>query len=105
MGLHVRETAQVIARCEAAGFSGVGVHDHQDSGRDVYLTIALAAERTSKLSLLPATSNPVNRYPMVLTSVAHTLEEIAPGRIRLTVGPGSHSVGTIGRRSRQWSHR
>ena len=97
VGLPVKETAEFIAGCEAAGFSGVGVHDHQHSGRDVFLTLALASERTSKLTLYPATSNPVTRHPMVLASLAHTLEEIAPGRIRLTVGPGFLSVGSIGR--------
>ena len=40
VGLPVRETANFIAECEAAGFSGVGVHDHQHSGRDVFLTLA-----------------------------------------------------------------
>ncbi len=97
VGLPVAETADFIARCEDAGFSGVGVHDHQHSGRDVYMTLALAAERTSSLTLYPATSNPVTRHPMVLASLAHTLEEIAPGRIRLSIGPGFLSVGNIGR--------
>ena len=97
VGLPVKETADFIAQCEDAGFSGVGVHDHQHSGRDVYLTLALAAERTSRLTLFPATSNPVTRHPSVLASLAHTLEEIAPGRVRLTVGPGFLSVGNIGR--------
>ena len=59
VGLPVKETADFIAGCEDAGFDGVGVHDHQHSGRDVYLTLALAAERTSTLNLYPATSNPV----------------------------------------------
>ena len=97
VGLPVQETADFIARCEDAGFSGVGVHDHQHSGRDVFLTLALAAERTSRLSLYPATTNPVTRHPMVLASLAHSLEEIAPERIRLTVGPGYLAVGNIGR--------
>jgi 5,10-methylenetetrahydromethanopterin reductase len=97
VGLPVAETAEFIAGCEAAGFSGVGVHDHQHSGRDVYLTLALAAERTSKLTLYPATTNPVTRHPGVLASLAHTLEEIAPGRVLLTVGPGYLAVGNIGR--------
>ena len=66
VGLPVLETASFIERCEAAGFSGVGIHDHQHSGRDVYLTLALAAERTTRLSLYPATSNPVTRHPAVL---------------------------------------
>ncbi len=97
VGLPVQETADFIAGCEAAGFSGVGVHDHQHSGRDVFLTLALAAERTSRLTLYPATTNPVTRHPMVLASLAHSLEEIAPGRVRLTVGPGYLAVGNIGR--------
>jgi len=89
VGLPVKETADFIAECERAGFSGVGVHDHQHSGRDVFLTLALAAERTTNITLYPATTNPVTRHPMVVASLAHTLEEIAPGRIRLTVGPGA----------------
>ena len=97
VGLPVLETAQFIAECETAGFSGVGIHDHQHSGRDVFLTLALAAQRTSKITLYPATTNPVTRHPSVLASLAHTLEEIAPGRIRLTVGPGYLAVGNIGR--------
>ena len=97
VGLPVTETADFIAQCEAAGFSGVGVHDHQHSGRDVFLTLALAAGRTSALTLYPATTNPVTRHPMVLASLAHTLEEIAPQRVRLTVGPGYLAVGNIGR--------
>ena len=97
VGLPVQQTADFIADCEVAGFSGVGVHDHQHSGRDVFLTLALAAERTSSITLYPATTNPVTRHPMVLASLAHTLEEIAPGRFRLTVGPGYLAVGNIGR--------
>ena len=96
MGLPVKDTADFIAGCEAAGFSGVGMHDHQHSGRDVFLTLALAAERTSRLTVYPATTNPVTRHPMVLASLAHSLEEIAPERVRLTVGPGYLAVGNIG---------
>ena len=97
VGLPIPDTADFIARCEAAGFNGVGVHDHQHSGRDVYLTLALAAQRTSRLTLYPATSNPVTRHVMVLASLAHSLEEIAPERVRLTVAPGYLAVGSIGR--------
>ena len=97
VGLPVAETAAFIARCEEAGFSGAGVHDHQHSGRDVYITLALAAQKTSHLALYPATSNPVTRHPMVLASLTQTLEELAPGRVRLTLGPGFLSVANIGR--------
>ncbi len=104
VGLPVQETADFIADCETAGFSGVGVHDHQHSGRDVFLTLALAAQRTSTLTVYPATTNPVTRHPGVLASLAHTLEEIAPGRVRspwapaiwqwaISACPGRHLTG------------
>ena len=34
---------------------------------------------------------------MVLASLAHSLEEVAPGRARLTIAPGYLAVGNIGR--------
>jgi len=96
VGLPVTETAEFIAGCEEAGFSGVGIHDHQHSGRDVFLTLALAAQRTSQITLYPATTNPITRHPGVLASLAHTMDEIAPGRVRLTMGPGYLAVRNIG---------
>ena len=92
------EAAEFIARCEDAGFSGVRVHDHQHSGRVVFLALALAAECTKKLVLYGGHTNPVIRHPMVLASLlGYTLEEIASDRMRLTVGPGCLAVGNIGR--------
>jgi 5,10-methylenetetrahydromethanopterin reductase len=53
---------EFVLRCEEPGFHGVGVHDHHHSGRDVYVTLALAAFRTSDRTLYPATSNTVTRW-------------------------------------------
>src|SRR5262245_12843200 len=97
VGAPVPRVADFIARCEDAGFDGVGVHDHPHRGRDVYVTLALAAERTRRLRLYPATSSPVVRHPLLLASAAHTLEEIAPGRVCLTVAPGFLAARAIGR--------
>ena len=88
--------AAFAARCEDAGFDGVGIHDHPSSGRDAYLALALAAQTTHRLRLFPATSSPVVRHPLVLASLAHSLEEIAPGRTCLTVAPGFISTRSIG---------
>ena len=97
VGRPVLQTADFAARCEDAGFDGVGVHDHPHSGRDVYVTLAIAAERTRILRLYPATSSPVVRHPVLLASAARSLEEIAPGRIRLTMAPGFLAARSIGR--------
>jgi 5,10-methylenetetrahydromethanopterin reductase len=97
VALPVPAAADFIASCEDAGLDGVGVHDHPHSGRDVYVTLALAALRTRRLRLYPATSSPVVRHPLLLASLTHTLEEVAPGRVALTVAPGFLSVRSIGR--------
>ncbi len=97
VGRPLPDLAAFIARCEDAGLDGVGMHDHPSSGRDAYMALALAAQATKRLRLFPATSSPVVRHPLVLASLAHSLEEIAPGRIDLTVAPGFLSTRSIGR--------
>jgi 5,10-methylenetetrahydromethanopterin reductase len=97
VGRPLPDIATFIARCEGAGLDGVGIHDHPSSGRDTYLALALAAQTTHRLELFPATSSPVVRHPLVLASLAHSLEEIAPGRICLTVAPGFISTRTMGK--------
>jgi 5,10-methylenetetrahydromethanopterin reductase len=96
VGVPIPGVVDFIAGCEDAGFDGVGMPDHPHRGRDVYVTLALAAARTRRLRLYPATSSPVVRHPMLLASAAHSLEEIAPGRIYLTVAPGFLAVRAIG---------
>jgi 5,10-methylenetetrahydromethanopterin reductase len=97
VGAALPRLADFIARCEDEGFDGVGVHDHPHAGRDVYVALALAAQRTRCIQLYPATSSPNVRHPLVLASLAHSLEEIAPRRISLTVAPGFLSVRSVGR--------
>jgi 5,10-methylenetetrahydromethanopterin reductase len=97
VGRPLPDIADFVARCERAGFDGVGIHDHPSSGRDAYLALALAARATQRIRLFPATSSPVVRHPLVLASLAHSLEEIAPGRACLTVAPGFISTRSVGK--------
>src|ERR1700687_2813124 len=96
VGRPLPELAAFAARCEAAGFDGVGIHDHPSSGRDAYLALVLAARATRRVQLFPATSSPVVRHPLVLASLANSLEDVAPGRAYLTVAPGFISTRSIG---------
>jgi len=97
VGRPLPELADVVARCEAACLDGVGIHDHPSSGRDAYVALALAARATRRLALFPATSSPIVRHPLLLASLAHSLEELAPGRVRLTMAPGFISTRSIGK--------
>jgi 5,10-methylenetetrahydromethanopterin reductase len=97
VGRPLPDLAAFIVRCEEAGFDGVGIHDHPSSGRDAYLALALACRATQRLRLFPATSSPLVRHPLVLASLAHSLDEIAPGRTYLTVAPGFISTRSMGK--------
>src|ERR1700751_4513169 len=96
VGRALPDLAAFIVRCEQAGFDGVGIHDHPSSGRDAYLALALAARATHRLRLFPATSSPLVRHPLLLASLANSLEEIAPGRSYLPLAPGFISTRSMG---------
>jgi len=97
VGRPLLDLVEFAVRCEEAGFDGVGIHDHPSSGRDAYLALALAGRATRHLELFPATSSPSVRHPLLLASLAHSLDEVAPGRTYLTVAPGFISTRSVGK--------
>ncbi|MEP6631877.1 MAG: LLM class flavin-dependent oxidoreductase, partial [Lapillicoccus sp.] len=96
LGRPLPALADFAVLCEQSGLSGVGVPDHHHPGRDAYLALAAMAQRTSRLTLFPATSNVVTRHPLVLAALVNSLNELAPGRVMLTVAPGFLSVEKAG---------
>lgn len=95
----VDQVADFVAEAEDAGFAGVGIPDTQMVTRDAFVALALAAQRTSRIMLYPAVTNPVTRHVSVVASLVRTIEELAPGRVHVMVGTGFSAVRTIGRRS------
>src|SRR5437867_6442052 len=92
------ELIKLIQQVEAAGFDGAGILDSQLLCRDTFVTMALAATHTSRLTLFPAVTNPFTRHASVLASAIQTVEELAPGRIKFVIGTGYTSASTIGRK-------
>jgi len=88
----------LIQAIEAAGFDGVGILDSQLLSRDTFVTLGQAAVHTSRLTLFPAVTNPFTRHASVLAGAIQTVEELAPGRVKLVIGTGYTSASTIGRR-------
>jgi len=89
----------LIQNVEAAGFDGAGLLDSQLLCRDTFVTLAMVASQTSRLSLFPAVTNPFTRHVSVLAGAMQTVEEIAPGRITCVIGSGYTSATTIGRKA------
>jgi 5,10-methylenetetrahydromethanopterin reductase len=66
--------------------------------RDTFVILGQAATSTSRLSLFPAVTNPFTRHASVLAGATQTVEEMAPGRVKLVIGTGYTSASTIGRK-------
>lgn len=94
------EVADAVAAAERAGFAVAWLPDSQLLWRDVWITAALAAERTSDIVLGTNVTNPLTRHPTVTASAAATLHEVAgPGRVIVGLGSGDSSVRVMGRRT------
>ncbi len=94
--LPLSESSRFAVRAEELGFAGVGMPDHPHTGRDVFVRLALAAQRTARVTLFPSVTNPVSRNPKMLATLGATLGELAPGRARLVVGSGQAAVQYVG---------
>ena len=89
---------RLVQSIEAAGFDGAGILDSQLLSRDTFVVLAQAATHTSRLTLFPAVTNPFTRHASVLAGAIQSIEELAPGRVKLVMGTGYTSASTIGRR-------
>jgi len=93
------QLTRLIQDIEAAGFDGAGILDSQLLSRDTFVVLAQAATSTSRLTLFPAVTNPLTRHASVLAGAIQSVEELAPGRVKLVMGTGYTSASTIGRRA------
>jgi 5,10-methylenetetrahydromethanopterin reductase len=97
------EVADFVAEVERAGLDYAWIPDTQLLSRDVWVTLALAADRTSRLGLGTAVTNPITRDASVTASAAVALQELAPGRFVLGIGSGHSSVRPMGQETSRLS--
>lgn len=83
---------------EQAGLGGVWVGDSPVLWRELYVLLGAAAERSGRIRLGPAVTNPVSRHAAVTASALMTLQELSGGRAALGLGLGASAVRTVGAR-------
>jgi 5,10-methylenetetrahydromethanopterin reductase len=86
---HAGRVAEAARRAEELGFDAVWFPDAQLLWRDVFVAMALAADRTSTITIASGVSSTETRHPTVVASAANTLAELAPGRFILGLGTGA----------------
>ena len=92
----IGQVADLVVEAEHLGFDSAWLPDSQLIWRDTWMALALAAQRTSRITLGTAVTNVVTRHPSVIASATRTLLEIAPRRFVLGLGVGWSSAGMVG---------
>jgi 5,10-methylenetetrahydromethanopterin reductase len=90
------ESWRVVERAEQLGFAEAWFYDTQLLNPDLFVCMALAAERTSRIRLATGVLIPSNRIAPVAANGLATLNRLAPGRIKLGVGTGFTARRTMG---------
>ncbi|HYE93367.1 MAG TPA: LLM class flavin-dependent oxidoreductase, partial [Terriglobales bacterium] len=80
------------------GLDLVGVADSQSVFRELYATMALCAQATSRVRIGPTVTNPITRHPAVAASGIATVDEIAPGRAFFGIGSGDSAILNLAER-------
>lgn len=100
MGLSPREPIErfgnLARAAEEAGFEAAWLADSQLFTKNVYVALALAAQRTQSIHIGPGVTNPVTRDPTVTASAMAALVEVSGGRAQLGIGSGDAAVFPLG---------
>ncbi|HEY2222563.1 LLM class flavin-dependent oxidoreductase [Actinomycetospora sp.] len=91
-----------IALAEQLGYDRAWVYDTPQQSPDVWMTLALAAERTERIGLGPGVLVPSLRHPMVNAAATATLAALAPGRTAVAFGTGFTGRRAMGYRAITW---
>jgi 5,10-methylenetetrahydromethanopterin reductase len=96
------DTPDHVAAAEALGYRRAWFYDSPALYTDVWVTMARAAERTSRIGLASGVLIPSLRHPMVTAAAIATLEDLAPGRITMGVGSGFTGRFALGQKPNSW---
>jgi len=97
------DSPDLIRVAEEIGYERAWVYDTPQQSPDVWMTLALAAERTSRIGLGPGVLVPNLRHPMTNAAATATLVALAPGRVSIGFGTGFSGRRAMGYRAIPWS--
>jgi 5,10-methylenetetrahydromethanopterin reductase len=99
----VPATAEHVALAERLGYRRAWVFDTPALQLDVWMTLARAAERTTRIELGPGVLIPSLRHVVVTAAAIATLVAQAPGRVNVGIGSGFTGRLAMGQRPSSWS--
>jgi len=93
-----------IKLAEEIGYARAWLYDTPQQSPDVWMALALAAERTTRIGLGPGVLVPHLRHPMTNAAATATLAGLAPGRVAVAFGTGFTGRRAMGYRAIPWSY-
>lgn len=86
----ITESVAIAQLAEEAGFDGIWVSDENPGYgfRDVYVVLAAIAQNTKRIMFGPGVSPVVQEHPILPLIACTSLDELAPGRVVVGIGPG-----------------
>jgi 5,10-methylenetetrahydromethanopterin reductase len=91
-----RDTPDLIRLAEDLGFHRAWVYDSPLLYHDPFITLALAAQRTTRIGLGIGVIVPRLRTPVATAAALATLSSLAPGRLVAAIGAGFTGRFTLG---------
>jgi 5,10-methylenetetrahydromethanopterin reductase len=95
-------TPEHIAEAERLGYVRAWCYDSPPLYPDVWMQLALAATKTSRIGLGPAVLVPHLRHVQTNAAAIATLEALAPGRVNVALGSGFTGRLAMGKRPLPW---
>lgn len=89
---------------EQLGYRRAWFYDSPALYGDVWVAIARAAERTSRIGLGTAVLIPNLRHPMTQAAAISTIDQIAPGRLAVGFGTGFTGRLAMGQKPLTWAY-
>ncbi len=93
-----------IALAEHLGYGRAWLYDTPQQSPDVWMVLALAAQRTESIGLGPGVLVPSLRHPMVNAAATRMLQGLAPGRVAVAFGTGFTGRAALGLPPLTWSY-
>lgn len=94
----VPATPDHIALAERLGYENAWCYDTPALQTDVWMTLARAADRTTRIGLGPGVLIPTLRHVATTAAAIATLVDLAPGRVNIGVGTGFTGRLALGQR-------
>jgi 5,10-methylenetetrahydromethanopterin reductase len=96
------ETPELVQYAEHLGYERAWIYDTPALQLDVWMTLALAADRTERIGIGPGVLIPSNRHVLTTASAIAHLESLAAGRTAYAFGTGFTGRHALGQRPLKW---